>query len=801
MKWLAFLLACTLNCGIAAGQAREFAPAAAQPPAPAAQSPPLPAQPAPGDTLRRVVPMPEIVVSTTRADDRTPVARSVLGREKLTRMNWGQDTPMALATLPGAYAYSDAGNGIGYSYLSIRGFPQRRISVLVNGVPLNDPESHEVYWIDHPDLLASTAEVQVQRGVGSALYGAASVGGSVNLETAPLGDLPRMTAAAAYGSFNTRRLMLETSSGRLAGEWNFYGRYSRIETDGYREKSDSKLWSYALSARRLAGGHAVRLNLYGGPEETHLAYLGVPAPYLDGQITGDRERDRRFNPIAYDGERDHFFEPHYELIHSWSSHDGLALTQTLFYFDGEGYYDEQRFGRSLADFRLSPWATSDTTLAPRGYYRDSDGDGVLDRDAQGRATVERFDLVRRRLVENRHYGWVPRLRLEHAGGALTIGGELRAHDGRHVGSVLSGSSLPPGAVPDHNYYDYHPRTLSAGLFMREEWNPESRVRVTADLGWRHQDYRMRGDRFDGIEFDQPYDFALPRLGVTWAAWPNLTMFAAAAHSRREPAFRDLFDAEGAGSVPLFANGEPLIRPERVNDYELGASWWAQESYWLSQFGVSITANAFRMDFRDELVYAGQFNTDLGYPIFGNAARSVHQGIELTGGAGFGDHGVSRRWRIEDEYRLGLRLDVEANATLSDNHFVEYREIYGTNPGDTLRYDGNAVGFFPATLANLSARLSWRTAALGLEAQHAGRIFLDNNESRAASIAPRTVLNLSGRYRLRPVGGPEFSLRVFNLLNREYEAGGYMDYDAGGSLVPHFIPAATRHVLGELRVEF
>ena len=240
---------------------------------------PAPAEP---ETLARVVTLPEVVVSTARADARTPVAKSLLRREDLQQRNWGQDTPMALAALPGAYAYSDAGNGIGYSYLSIRGFPQRRVSVLINGVPLNDPESHEVYWIDHPDLLASTQDVQLQRGVGSALYGAPSVGGSVNLETSPFGETRRTEVALAYGSFNTRRAMFEMDSGPLAGGWNLYGRYSRIESDGYREQSWTRVWSYYLSARRLAGRHSLRWNLFGGPETTHLAYKGVPTPYLRG---------------------------------------------------------------------------------------------------------------------------------------------------------------------------------------------------------------------------------------------------------------------------------------------------------------------------------------------------------------------------------------------------------------------------------------------------------------------------------------------------------------------------------------
>src|SRR5207249_1451383 len=223
------------------------------------------------------------------------------------------------------------------------------------GVPLNDPESHEVYWIDHPDLLASAAEVQVQRGVGSALYGSASLGGSVNLELAPFTETPAASALISYGSWETKRLMLEMNSGRLAGGWNFYGRYSRVESFGYRDQSWSRLWSYAFAARRVSGAHSVRASLFGGPEETHLAYLGVTADAMNGLVTGDRDRDRRANPLTYPGERDHFFEPHYELVHTWAPGGPLSFTQTLFWFDGKGYYDERRVNDAFGDYRLSPW--------------------------------------------------------------------------------------------------------------------------------------------------------------------------------------------------------------------------------------------------------------------------------------------------------------------------------------------------------------------------------------------------------------------------------------------------------------
>ena len=745
------------------------------------------AQPAPTDTLDRVVPLRGIEVSTARAADRAPIAVSRLSRAELQRRNTGQDTPMLLSGLPGVYAYSDAGNGIGYSYLSIRGFPQRRISVLVNGVPLNDPESHEVYWIDHPDLAASASEIQVQRGVGPALYGAAALGGAVSVETSPFTALPRFAATVSGGSYSTRRLMFEANSGALTNGWDLYGRYSRVETDGYRDQSDSRLWAYTFAARHTTATQSFRVNFYGGPEETHLAYLGVPRRTLEGGLSGDAGRDRRFNPLTYPGERDHFFEPHYELIHAWAPHDGVAFTQTFFWFDGRGYYDEQRTGRSLADYRLSPWATIDTTRFAREYYALNDS-GYFVRDAQGRATVERFDLVRRREVTNRHYGWVPRVALTHERGTLTVGGEVRLHDGRHVGSLLSAVGAGADFAPAASYYDYHPRTLSAGLFVREEFDATPTLRVTGDLAWRHQGYAMRDDRFDGIAFDQSYDFVLPRLGLSWAPAPAWNAFASYAYASREPAFRDLYDAEGVGSVPLYrrvdiAAGvyeDPLIRPEHVHHIEVGGQWQSEQA--------SVSANVFRMDFRDELVYAGQFNTDLGYSILGNAARSLHQGVELSARASRKLGSFASEW--------------SANATLLDQHFVKFREQYGPTPADEVSYDGKALGFFPASMANASARLIWKGHEIGATAQYIGRIYVDNTETAANSIEPRTVLDLlaSGTHR---VGGANvgLTLRLNNVLDKLYETSGYLDYDAVGDLVPHLVPAAGRNGSVQVSVVF
>lgn len=740
------------------------------------------------DTVTRVVPLPVVEVSTTRIGARKTVASSQLSRPQLRGSDWGQDTPMAIATQPGAFAYSDAGNGVGYSYLTLRGFPQRRVSVLVNGVPLNDPESHEVYWIDHPDLISATNLLQVQRGVGPALYGAAALGGTVSVETAPMLAAPHFGVTASGGSFGTRRLVVEGGSGLRPDGWNLYGRYARVESDGYRDRSWSKLWSYAFAAERTVGAQSFKVNLYGGPEQTHLSYLALAPDVLAGGLTGDADRDRRSNPLTYEGERDHFFEPHYELIHRWNPSSRIAVTQTLFAFDGRGYFDERREGRALADYRLPAIATTDTTLAPREYYAQ-DASGALVRDTQGRASLVRFDLVRRREVSNRHWGWLPRARFEHANGALTVGGEVRAHDGRHVGTIQAGNPLPFGTAAPSPYYDYHPRTLAAGLYAREEYDLSAAWRVTADLAWRHAGYAMRGDRFDGIRFDQSYDFGLPRLAVSWQPTPRWQTFASYAYASREPAFRDLYDAEGVGAVPLYGTvdvaagvyRDPLIRPEHVHDLELGGSWRTD--------ALVLEANLYRMDFRDELVFAGQFDTDLGYAILGNAARSLHQGIELS---------ASGTKRLTPATTFAF----DGNVSLGDHHFVEFRERYGPTPADEVVYDGQPIGFAPATLANAAASVAWRDLGLRLEAQHAGRVFVDNTGTLANSIAPHTVWNLSVSATRRLSGARATAfVRALNLTDLRYTTTGYMDFDRAGELVPHRMPAATRALLAELRLEW
>ncbi|MBI5837174.1 MAG: TonB-dependent receptor [Candidatus Eisenbacteria bacterium] len=744
---------------------------------------------------RRPIPVPQVEVTTTRAVERkSAVGFTELDRAGVSEKYWAQDVPMLLAGTPSVFAYSDAGNGVGYSYVRVRGFSQRRVAVSINGVPENDPESHEVYWVDHPDLLASTSLLQVQRGAGTVLSGASAVGGSINLETPLVTPERAFRLSAGYGSFNTRRYAAEYESGLFEDRYAVSARYSRILSDGYRDQSWSSLWSYFLSAVRLDKGLTSRLNIYGGPEQLHLAYYGVDRPYLDGAVSGDRDRDRRYNPLEWKGETDNFFEPHYELIQSARLSDAATLTSTLFLYTGEGYYDDMPWGpQDLASRHLPTFEVADSALFPSGYYEaDTAGNPVRLPDGKFRVTAS--ELTQRLWVQNQHYGWVPRVRLAHAGGRgeLTVGGEARGHSGRHFGELTWARALAPGVEPNQRMYDYtgHVRVLSA--FAQETYLARPDLRVTASLQLRSTRYAVDQDRFNGYDFALDYTFLNPRVAANWNLDPRWHAFASFARVAAEPILGEIYRADDPSSKPLFGEldpargiyNDPLIHPERMNDFEAGGGYRSGAAY--------ARLTAFWMDFRDEIVPNGQVDR-YGVPITGNAARSSHRGIELEG-----------------SWRASFGLSIEGNLTVSRNRFGAYLEH--VDSATTNDYSGNVIAGFPGRMANLT--LAWRRGGsrVGLTLAGVGTQYLDNTEDNrrtpelravpgyAARIVPGyALLNASATLDLGALAGARgllLDLRANNLLDRRHETSGYVYGD-----VPYFYPAATRNVYAAVKAEF
>jgi iron complex outermembrane receptor protein len=744
------------------------------------------------------LPLPTVEVSATKAVEReSPVPFTDLPRAEIQQRYWAQDPPMLLAETPGVYAYSDAGNGVGYSYVKIRGFAQRRVAVTINGIPLNDPESHEVYWVDHPDLLAGTQSVQVQRGVGSALYGASAVGGSVNVDLLSIPRERRISLEAGGGSYGTSRFTALYQSGLLDNTYAILGRYSRIVSDGYREQSWSRLWSYQLSVARFDPWITTRLNFYGGPENLHLAYYAVDRSYLDGRYSGDPDKDRRFNPLTWRNETDNFFEPHYELIQDVKLTERSSLTSSLFYFPGKGYYDDFPYGpQSFATRHLPSFYAPSDTLYPATYYQ-TDSTGAPELQPNGQFLVTGSDMTQRLWVRNQHYGWVPRARVNHGKGELTLGGEWREHTGRHWGELTWSQALPPGTEPNHVFYDYTGRVNVISAFAQEAFDIRPDVKATGSLQWRRTRYAIGKDRYNGYDFDLHYSFLNPRAGVNWNLNDRVSAFASFAYVQVEPILSEIYRADDPTSVPLFGQldpanhvyEDPLIDPENVRDYEIGVGWKKE--------GVFGRLSAFYMDFRNEIVPFGQIDA-LGNPITGNAARSKHQGME----AEFG-------------YKHASGLELDGNLTWSENRFRDYREF--VSAGVYNDYGGNAIALFPDRMANVTLGYRRGGSRAALTVVETGRQYLDNSEDNRKNPALREApgyqhkfaeehavlngaltLDLTNLVGSRALGQRALALDVhgMNLTGLRYETSGYVFAE-----VPYYYPASKRSVFIALRAEF
>jgi len=673
----------------------------------------------------------KVIVTATRADEETPAAFTNLGKERIEQEYWAQDLPALLATTPSVHHYSDSGNDVGYSYLRIRGFDQRRIAVSINGVPLNDAESHEVFWIDLPNFPDSLEDIQVQRGVGTSLYGANAIGGTVNLETVRAVPGEPMSFEIAGGSFGTDKLSAGWTSELLPDNWVLHVRASRITTDGYRDLSWSRMAFGFISAQRLAEKSNLRINLYGGKESSHLAYEGLTREQL--------LEDRRQNPLDWEGETDNFTQPHLEVIHEYRPNNSLEIGNTLYAFYGKGYFDQFRESKDLFELHLAD--------EPYVAYAS--------------------DVFRERWVREWDVGWVPRASWDHGGGKLTAGAEMRFHQGRHFGNV-EGDGVPD----DYRYYDYKVPKTSLIFFLQEEWRPTERLTLLAGLQHADHSWKLERDLVRGYGYDVDYSWWTPRLGATYRFSNNWLAFVSASRARREPSVKDLYDPTDAWDAPAFNNidaesgrlSDPIPEEEKLTDYEAGFGYTTEN--------VAFRTTLYKMNFRDEIVYLGGL-TDIGTAISGNAERSVHRGIELEGRG-----------------RLGEAFELQGNLMLSDDRLRQFELFVPIDEDPWIELQdlsGNRIAGFPDLLGRLA--LAWKPSwgRIELGAFRSGRLYMDNTEQRGRSIDPYTTLHLEANWNLR--GPYSFRLRVNNLLDKEYESFGYVDWTT-----PLFLPAADRSII-------
>ena len=670
----------------------------------------------------------DIVVRSDRAEAGvTPVTFSNLTRDDIARDYKIGEFPLLLETTPNLYSYSDGGGALGYSYMSIRGFNDKRISTYINGVPLNDPEDQATYFVDLPDFASSVTDIQVQRGVGNSLYGDASFGGSVNIVTNAFAREKQVRLTSGYGQYRSggkrvgeiSKQSVEFTSGLVDGRWNFTGRYSRQKSDGYRRDSWYEGWAYYLSIARLDRRSTTELHLYGGPMRMHLAYYGASPE--------DMAHDRRVNYLDYSNETDNFNQPHYQLHNVYKLSERATLSNTLYYIRGKGYYEQLKRD---ADYRLYD------IMPP---YRDA-------ADTIG-------NLVRQQWVYKNQYGWNPRLDIEHKRGTHSIGGSFYYFDSDHWGNVVWAEHLRGAFDPRYRYYQYSGKKYVGSLYITETYAMTDKLKGQTTAQTRYQRYRfsqIRMGEYPGYRYDLDWFFFSPRLGLNYAFDSHTSGYVNAAISSRTPTDAEIYDAGDPEAVPLLD-----IKSERVVDVEVGGTYRGEK--------YALGVNLFWMDFRDEIIPQGGINPNTGLAITVNADRSVHSGIELTG-----------------TVQAAEGLEISGNLAFNHNRVKKFSSLfsYATGTGDSLHavdFKNKVMSGFPDYLANIiidyrteRVRATWRTRFVGK--QYVELYTLDE-----WAIKPYDVSSVSLSYELANLSGfgrARLSATVENVFDKRFIASGY-----------------------------
>ena len=629
----------------------------------------------------------------------TPLAFSKIKREEIEKKYAVQDIPEYLSNLPSTTFYSENGNGIGYNYLSIRGFDQRRISVSINGIPQNDPEDHNVYWLDFPDLLASTEVIQVQRGAGSGVFGYPAIGGSINIITATFSNEPKIDLSTSLGSYNVRKYSASFSSGLIDDKYSIYAKLSQTLSSGYRNDSWVRFNSYHLSAVRYDENLTSQINFYGGPISDGLAYTGLPKftikdknlrrknySYWETNASGDKLSyvlPRRTDEI------ENFSQPHFELLNEYNFSEEITFNSALFLVLGNGFFD---FDGSWADtsyLRL----TSDLGFSP----------------VQNPSNV----LIRAQ-VENKQYGWIPRVSFKHTNGELIIGGEFRIHRSTHWGSVNFGENLPIGLTKDFRYYFFNGGKNILDGFIHEAYDLSHNLNLLGEIQLAYHKYKLYNEKYIGTDFEVSNLFFNPRIGINYKFNDQQNIFISYARVSREPRLNNYYDAaeSSGGAVPQFEFNadntynfdEPLVKPETMNDIEIGSSF--------KNNILTLSANLFYMIFDNEIVKNGKLDR-FGQPITGNVESTIHQGIELSANV-----------------QIFSELEIFANATFSKNEidkgktYIDYSVTADSSKVISLNLGGNKISGFPDLLTNFG--ISFQKSGLNLQivGKYVGEFYSD-----------------------------------------------------------------------------
>lgn len=700
----------------------------------------------------------EIFVRALRVDESSPMAYENISRAEIEEQNLGQDMPYLIGNSQSVTTTSDAGAGIGYTSMRIRGVDQGRINVTINGIPLNDAESHGVFWVNIPDLASSVENIQLQRGVGTSTQGAAAFGATMNIQTSQLDSEPYGEVNTAAGSFNTRKVNVKLGSGLMDNGWQFEGRLSKIESDGYIDRAFSDLKSFFLSAARHGDRSLLRADLFSGREHTYQAWYGVPEEML--------ETNRTFNPAGtekpgdpYDNQTDNYQQDHYQLHYSYQLTDNWYANASLHYTYGRGFFEEYHADEALIEYNIDPIQI-------------------------GNETIEQSNLVRQLWLDNHFYGMVFSTDYEQSGNwKLTVGGGYNEYDGDHFGEVVWAQFLGESEV-NNRYYDNNAFKTDFNTYIKGHYYLTENLSAFVDaqirritynfLGVDRQPVPGGGQEIVDVRQRDELTFFNPKAGVVYRFDSNQRAYASFSVGNKEPT-RD-----------EYVNSTPENRPghETLYDWEAG--------YRGSFSGFSFGINTYYMKYRHQLILTGEIN-DVGAYIRQNVPDSYRAGIEIEGGV-----------------RLSSSLEWEGNVTVSRNKIDEYTyfiDNFDTGQQETVVYEDVDIAFSPDFIGNSELQFRKDGFSAALRTKYVSRQYLDNTQTSGRSLDPYFINDLRLGYSWRSVplaNAIETTLQINNVFDQTYESNGYtFGFISGGEeqYFNYYYPQAGRNFLLQLSFKF
>lgn len=666
--------------------------------------------------------MSPVEVQAVRAGDETPFSKTNLNRKEIEKRNLGQDLPFLLSTLPGVVVHSDAGNGIGYTGIRIRGTDPTRINMTINGIPYNDAESQGIFFVNLPDLASSAQSIQLQRGVGTSSNGAGAFGANLNISTHSSVPEKRLSIQNSFGSFDSRKHTLLYQSG-LQGKFATDIRLSQIASNGFIDRANSLLSSYYVSTAFIQPGYSIRLTQFAGKERTYQAWYGISEADLDA---GNRRinyagTERPGDP--YEKETDNYQQRHTQLFFNRTTAKKAQLSIALFYTRGKGYYEQYKAEQDYAHYGMPyPVNGNDTTFTT--------------------------DLIRQLWLDNHFYGTTFSYQWKKGRSAFTWGGALTRYVGQHFGKPTWALN---GLTAIKNWYDQPADKNDANQFFKWQWNWKPNWSLFTDLQTRWVEYRLNGFRNNpDIRFHPIYRFVNPKAGISYAraSWSG---FLSLAYAQKEPN-RDDFEAGW--------NQQP--RPEKLLDLEANIGRRMKNYRW--------SATLYHMSYQDQLILTGAIN-DVGAYTRQNIPQSYRMGIELEGS-----------WNVHRTIRLAGNLALSRNRV---RNFTEFLDDYD-NGGQLKRfYNRSNLALSPEWVSNgILSWTPLKGLECQWISQFVSRQYLDNTSNRSRSLEPYWVQNLLIDYTI-PMPKEKsvrILLQVNNVTNVQYEPNGYtFSYFYGGRL--------------------